>query len=366
MTALTKLRSAFKGSRSHAPCIGVEFGSEALHLVQCESNEKPVRVRAAISVPYPVDWEAIKKDRRRLRKFVSAALDKAAFTGRQVYSAMPASQVRIMPLTFRVPAGQTEQATIWRLLQEKLRSDLSEEIVDYLPVKGLDAGENETHVLATVARRADVLAHLRYLEDAGLEPQALEVGPAALSRLLSATQLEDQQSALLVNFGLHRSYITIVVGGRLALDREVNFGEIKLVEKLASALQVEPCMAKKLMQEHGFFPDHKASVTAPEIVHAISEILHPEFSILTEEVGHTLIYIASKMRGRTPDCLVLHGSLTAYPGIVACMQRFVDIKVQVLHPFDMLNIATPAECKTLHGPHHGVALAMGLAMRAAA
>lgn len=365
MKAFGAMRRLIQPRPPLAPCIGVEFGNDALHLVQRADSGEALQLHAALTCPYPKNWAQVKSDKRLLRKFVDGALKQGAFAGKRVYAAMPASQVRIVPLSFRVPTGQSEAAAVWKSLQEKLRSDLSGDVVDYMPVKGLDASENETHVLATVARREEVLSHLRHLEDAGLAPQALEVGPASLSRLLSASRRSSQQSVLLLNFGAQRSYITIILGGQLSLDREVDLGEARMIEKVATSLRMEQAMAAQLMRKHGLYMTEEGQGNQDaELTRTISEILHPEFSMLAEEIGRTLVYIASRTRGRTPDCMYLHGSLAPYPGLASFMQRFVNIHVEVLHPFEMLGIQTPSGCNPDRGNTNGLALAMGLALRA--
>lgn len=345
--------------------IGVDFSAETLHMVQCERHASGLAIRAAASVPYPVERSALLADRKALKKFVRGALASAPFQGQRVYSALPPADVRIVPLTVNVSNGQSEATLVIKALREKLRSDLSSEVVDYLQVRSGDGAGTEANVLAAVAPRDKVLAHLQQLDEVGMEPVALDIGPAALARLLATMQQGDHEhSVLLMNFGAERSYITVVWGRRLILDREVEFGEARLAVRLASALGIDRNIALSMLQKHE--PSNAAQHGTPttnDMTRAIDEILHSEFAAMAEEIGRTLIYIASKTRGRAAKTMYLNGSLAHYPYVVMRMKKLVDVPVELLNPFSMLQAPTAAAYGTSLVPAKGIALATGLALR---
>jgi Tfp pilus assembly PilM family ATPase len=344
--------------------IGVDFAMEKLHMVQCEREGAAAAIRAAVSVPYPREREALLADRKALRKFVRGALASAPFTGRRVYSTLPPSEVRIVPLTVQATGGQVPPGVVIKALREKLRSDLSNDIVDYLQIRS-DAPGGETNILAAVAPRENVLAHLHRLDAAGMELAAIDIGPSALARLLTAMHPDDREhSVLLVNFGAQRTYITVVSGRRLILDRELDFGEALLVSKLATSLGIDAGIASRMLQKHAA-PAHESGLN-PAIDgagRAIDEILHPEFAVLSEEITRTLVYIASKTRGGTAKRIYLNGSIAHHPYINSKIQRMVDIAVEVLNPLASLPVARGYAVAPSTVTTSGIALATGLALR---
>jgi len=144
-----------------------------------------------------------------------------------------------------VPAGQSEQQAVAKVVRDQLGAAALESVVDYYQVRSADASSTERQVLAAVASNAHVHAYLDALRGAGLEPVALDIGPAAIARLLAAMQEDYEQSVLLVNFGASKSFLTVIWGRRLMLDREVDFGEAQLVDKLARALGRKPTSAAR-------------------------------------------------------------------------------------------------------------------------
>jgi type IV pilus assembly protein PilM len=366
MTALRSLLNKITARGAPALPIGVDFAGASLNLMQVEKTPHGVVVRAAASLPYPVERTELMADGRRLRAFVNAALASAPFTGRKVVAALAPADVRILPLSVTVPAGQSEQQAVARAVRDQLGTSATDAVVDYYQVRSPDAAGAEKQMLAAVASTPVVLAYLEALRGAGFDPVALDIGPAAIARLLAAMHRDDHsQSILLINFGLHRSYLTVIWGRRLMLDREIEFGEVQLVDKLAATLGLDPATALALLREHGTGeavsggPDQLSAVR--DIGRTIREILHPEFAALAEELVRTQVYVASRTRGSSVSRVYLNGSVARYAHIRPRIEELIHLPVQVLDPFAAFE-ASPEVARGAE-PMHGIALAAGLALR---
>ncbi|HEX8604542.1 MAG TPA: pilus assembly protein PilM, partial [Pseudoduganella sp.] len=307
----------------------------------------------------------------QLARFVGAALDSAPFQGRRVVSALPPADVRILPLTVHLAQGQPEAKAVAKAAAEQLGDAASHYVLDYYQVRGADADGAERQVLVAAALRPRVLDYLAMLESAGLDPLALDIGPTAISRLLGTMHgNEVGQSVALLNFGAGKSYLTVIWGRRLMLDREIDFGEERLARSLAAALDLPPETATHLLREHGIGARNGASmedtVHAAESSHgelgrAIREILHADCQLLADELAHTQVYVASRTRGSSISRVYLNGSLARYPAIQARIGELIDVPVHLLNPLGAFEHALPAaRAAELATP---VALAAGLALR---
>jgi type IV pilus assembly protein PilM len=358
------------GSATSPAPIGVDFAAQRLNMLQIEGAGEVPLVRAAVSLPYPVERAQLLADPRRLKGFVREALASGAFAGRRVVAALAPSEVRILPLTVHVPAGHSEQQAVAKVVRDQLGAAAADSIVDYYQVRSIDSSSPEKQVLAAVAASSDVMAYLEALRSAGLDPVALDIGPAAIARLLAALQVDYDHSILLINFGVSKSYLTVIWGRRLMLDREIEFGETQLVDKLARALGLAPDIALALLREHGIgnpdrAPQHQGGALPAQqqlnIGRTIREILYQEFAALAEELVRTQVYIASRTRGHALSQVYLNGSVARYPHIRQRMEELVHLPVEVLDPFKAFRAApsfTPSSTVA-----HGIALAAGLALR---
>lgn len=352
-------------ARKPANPIGVDFAAERLNMLQVEPSPNGTVVRAAVSLAYPAERAQLLANPRLLKSFVGKALAGAPFAGRRVVSALAPGEVRILPLTVHVANGQSEAQAVAKAVRGQIGAAASESVVDYYRVRSVDATGPERQVLAAVAASSDVLAYLAVLRSAGLEPVALDIGPTAIARLLGAMQDDNEQSVLLINFGIHRSFLTVIWGRRLLLDREIEFGETQLVDKLARALGLNAEVALGLLREHGIGTPagavHHQAGAQPDIGRTIREILYQEFAALAEELVRTQVYVASRTRGSALSRVYLNGSVARYAHIRERIEELVHLPVEVLDPFKAFP-AAPAS-KPANNVTHGIALAAGLALR---
>ena len=354
-----------KGAPAVAP-IGLDFAAQRLNMLQAIPSADGPAVRAAVSLPYPVERAQLLADAPRLKRFVRDALHAAPFAGRRVVSVLAPSEVRILPLTVHVQNGQNEGQSVAKAVREQLGAAAADSVVDYYQVRSVEASGSERQVLAAVASTKNVLAYLETLRGAGLEPVALDIGPAAIARLLAAMQEDFEQSVLLINFGASKSYLTVIWGRRLMLDREIDFGEQQLVERLSRALGLDTEVALALLREHGIGTPagtHQGGGAQPDIGRTVREILYQEFAALAEELVRTQVYVASRTRGSSISRVYLNGSVARYRHIGERVAELVRLPVDLLDPFKAFQGAMPG---TAVGDAHAIALAAGLALRGGA
>lgn len=370
MTALQSLgktlRSLARGAA--AGPIGLDIAMEKLHMVQFVLDEDPPAIRAAVSLPYAGGRDALLADGRQLRALVDRARSARPFRGASVVACLPQSDVRTIALSYRQAPGQSEDEAVAAELRERLKEEIDDSIVDYIRIRGQDGDSVEKNAVVAIARRERVLAYLDALRSAGLQVDALDIGPAALTRLVASMGKGVRYAnALLINFGKERSYLSLIWGRRLMLDREVEFGENRLVARLAGTLAMPEALAADLLYQRGFRgADPDAGVADAEITRTITEVLRPEFAALAAEVGNTLIYAASKTRGLSVERIYLMGSVARYPNVAHAVEGLVSLPVEVLNPFTVFTARPDATVLKELDPIAGIGMAAGLALRGSA
>jgi type IV pilus assembly protein PilM len=342
--------------------IGLEIAAQMLHMVQFEATAPLPSIRAAISLPYEGGREALLADHGRLKALVGRSLATRPFSGREVVSCLPGADVSIMTITYQRAAGEDDAAAVVRELRERLKGELDKSVIDYVAIRGDNADAAERSAIVAAAPRERVLAYLAALRAAGLEPVALDIGPAALARLVSALDTAGRYpNTLLVNFGQKKSYMSVIWGRRLMLDREFDFGEAQLAARLGKTLDMPDDVVLRLLYEHGF--GGAAEAGSGDVAQTICEVLRPDFAALAAEVNKTLIYTASKTRGQSVERVYLLGSVARYPGVAGMVQRLVSMPVEVVNAFSVFASRADAAATDELEPIAGIGLATGLALR---
>jgi type IV pilus assembly protein PilM len=343
--------------------IGLYLGPDRLNLVQMDGAARP-KLRAMASVAYADSREELQRDPVRVRALLKQAFDAQPFRGKTVVSCLPADQIKIISLTYRQAEGQADEAAVVAELRERLKDELDGMVVDYLPLRKDEGDAAKRDALVALAPRTQVMAYLHLLTDAGLQVDALDIGPAALTRVVKHAgarhfpEFPLMPNALLINFGVESSYLTVIWGRRTVLDRAIEFSENRLFARLKTVLEMPSELATRILCQDGELGEqHRDSRKI------IEEVIRPDLALLHQEISKTLVYMASRTRGKSVDSVFLAGPAARYHVVVEGLAQQLKVPVHVLNPIvDFAADNRPDHDLSL-GTTAGMALAAGLALR---
>ena len=321
-------------SRKAIGPIGVDFGLEAVHLVQlvAATGESPV-VRARASIAYDSPRRDVLTNPHQFRSLMKRALSADDFYGRKAVIAIPAGMFRTVSINYQCAGGEDkEAATVLRVMKDRLDGDLADYVLDYLPVKSRSK-KDERLALVAVSEREPIVNFLELTRKARLDVEALEIGPVAISRLVGALSLASgSNNVLVINSGRGASYLTVISGNDLLFDQEVAFGENGLIQQAAETLDMSEAMARDLVLGSGVRSAGLAHSGADELDEAglgsaIAEILKPQFMKLVDEIKRVCLYAASETRGGAVTQVYLLGSIARWPGSDELLSRLTGVEV---------------------------------------
>lgn len=305
--------------RARHGSIGLDFALDALHMVQLERTvDGERRVSARASCRYPGSREALLADHRALRQVIGSALRSGGFDGRRVVAAMPSGNFRTLSLHYRSRGGTADGQVIADEMRERIDGELDDYVLDYLPIRS-QAQDGEKLALVALSPRRSVMEMIESLNGAGLTVETLEIGPVAIRRLINASPDGGSQMTLILNTGRTASYLTMLAGRRLLLDKSVAFCEQRLLNALTRALDIDEDAVRAMVHRTGLHAgcgftqrDHHEGETG--IFNTLLEILKTEFLDLIEEIDRAFLYAAAQMRGGGEARICLLGALTRWPG----------------------------------------------------
>jgi type IV pilus assembly protein PilM len=342
--------------------IGLEFGLYRLRMVQLVKRPDGLYLGACASIPYTDGREQLLASPRQLAGLLRQLCRAYGFSGRDVVTCLQANVVRTLLLRYAVPAGHSDAEVIVQRMSERVEGELADYVLDYMPVR-TDVREGQEHsALIALARREDVVAYLELLRKTGLNVLALEIGPVAIRRLITAA-LDNyaEDNLMVITMGQTQTYMTVLSGRRLIFDREVEFGERSLVERLCQELELTESAAHQLLDARGLRALGEAGALdgagSDEVITTVFEVLKPLFMELVGDINKALIYTASETRGKTVQQVYLTGAVACWKGIADILNGLLDIPVSVLDP--MAGIQGSND----HDPDPRLEVATGLALR---
>ncbi|MDJ0926915.1 MAG: pilus assembly protein PilM [Gammaproteobacteria bacterium] len=373
MSALVdKLKDGLKAKprASQIGPIGLHFAEEQVHAVQLRrlASGKYV-LRAWASLPYRETREDALADESRLKVLLTNLLGRASFRGKQVVTVLPPAMVRISSLNYHAGGGGDGEA-ILRLMDDRLDGSVNDYVIDFLPVRS-DASSRDKVALVTASRKSDVVDFLESLRHAKLDVAELEVSPAALNRLIGLLPRKagERGNILVINYGAQHSYLTLISGRRLLMDKEIDFGSESVIQQLAKGLDIDLNMAGEMAVREGLAQQLKAPFGATQVltaddVNPVVEIVRPVFSRLVEEVRRACLYAASESQGDVVEQVYTFGSIARWPGADQMLSELARLPVASSLPLTAIFDGADEKSATDYlgvGPE--LAVATGLALR---
>ncbi|MCU7922713.1 MAG: pilus assembly protein PilM [Candidatus Thiodiazotropha sp. (ex Dulcina madagascariensis)] len=322
--------ASFKLQANKVGPIGMDIGMNAIHLCQLQPLEiKRFAVVAKATIPFVGNRREILASPKRLKKLLAQGMKQKGFIGRKMVTVMPADELKIMPITYKAKAHDVDQE-ILKMLNSRVDGNVKDYVIDYVPVRS-NPDDEENLALAAIARRDNVIDYLQAITLSGFEVDALDVGPAAIRRLICTLYTEDNlETVLVINTGLSKSYLTIISGRRLLFDQQVSFGESLLLDNLSATLELPEDVIRKLVLRYGFEKDpdksdQSGAVSDDEISYTLLEVLKPVFIKLVDEINRVLIFTASQTHGMPISRVCLLGSIARWPGAESLLRKLIDI-----------------------------------------
>ena len=316
--------------------IGVDFSIDNINLVQLGIMiDGKVGLRSCCSMKYINSREELLSSPKNLRPILRQAIKEHGFKGKSIVSSMPSSDVRIYSINYTKSKDSDEGESVLQALKSRIDEDLSQYVIDYLPVRS-DDKYGEQLALVALVKRDLVISYLELLRNSGLHVEALEIRPAAINRLVySIYQNQDYQNVLVVNFGSDKSYLTVTSGRRLLFDHQITFGVNTLVDKMSNVLEMSHGATFELLHKHGFkmadsSDSFQSNYIDEDVTKTLLDIAKPIFSELIEEINRILIFAASENHGESITNIFLLGSLAHVKGIDGYLDKQLNISVQSL------------------------------------
>lgn len=344
--------------------IGLDIGRSAARLLQFSTrSDGSLEVAGSAELKFKEDEQRLPTLFRSLGQIVRSN----GLRGRGLTVAMPAGDYRLIPISYRPAPDQSSEAAIAGQMADRLDGDLSEYVIDAVPVRSA-ARDSEQQALVAVSRRDRVERLLDGLSECGLVPDVVEIAPVALRRLVSRLPGSQDGLTLIVNTGLERSYLTLLHGRRLLIDQAIEFGEAPLLERLAQTLSLTVPHARSMVLRtglrHGHVghpQDHREGETG--VFNTLLEILRPNLTQLVDHTDRVFMYAAAQTRGGGAARMLLFGALARWPGCADVIGDMTHLPVAVP---TMTDIATRGDQYEHDGtvlPMPDYAVAAGLALR---
>lgn len=355
--------------------IGIDIGSHSVKIVQLTPTRQGYLVTCAGSTPTPA--EAIKQgvidDRIAVAEAVRSLLDTLRITTPWVVTAVAGPTVVVRQVRLPVmPEHQLKKSITWEA-RNHISFPVEDSTVSFQILGNTTVdGTPQMDVMLVATPRELVDTRVEALEQAGLEPIAVELEPFALMRAALDLPLhgqESQETVALVAIGGTYTHISIVSNGQFVLSRSVTLAGDSFTAAIASALGVDAAQAEeiKTTEVKAVTSEEDRAQLSP-VGQQASRALEPQLEELVREIRRSFAFYDYQ---QTPGSgaaegvsrIILTGGSANLPGLANCLNDQLSIRVETLDLFGNGAVQVPDGEDELRAQTSLLSTAFGLALR---
>ena len=363
---------AFNLAKGRVSPIGVDFGADAIKLLQVVPTDPPQLVAAGVAeVP-----EHARRDPAARQQFYEESLKHLLrtqpFKGRRAVCSIPAYQTLVHH--FQVPRNEASDVTehVGLQLRQRLNVDASRMILRVHRVGAVARDPGKEEVICLAAGRDAVMRHIENAHRAKLDVVGMQCEPMAVmhafAHLFKGPEAEARTTCI-VDIGAATTKALIANGGRLVFCKNIHAGGESLNRALAQALHLSPHEARQLRRNA---PGATATPTAARDAGSVALAEAPEreaeacretLECITDELQMCLRYYATMFPDRVVERLVFVGGEARHRATCQAIARALRLPAQLGDPLGRLARTGRGDAvPDFAQPQPGWAVALGLCL----
>lgn len=339
--------------------VGIDIGGETIRAVEVTNPNKPAPVIQRVAeVPLPVG--STKRGEVLEPNTIAASLRElwrvGRFRSKDVVLGMGNQRVLSRDLTVpKAPLAQIRESLPFQV-QDMLPVPVGDAILDFYPVSESHGTDGPVvHGLLIAAIKDAVLANVRAVQLAGLNPIGVDLIPFALTRVyLPASRFPGTHA--LAEIGANTTTVVVATDGVPQFVRIIPSGGDDLTGTLATALDIAIDQAEAVKRWIGL----GARAQTPDDVRAAATVRDLSNELLTS-LRNTVNYFVSTRPGAGVQSIVLAGGGALLPGFADALQTVTRIEVSIGDPFADAPTSRSVRHEDVADRGLAVAVAWGLA-----
>lgn len=315
-----------KSNTKNIEPIGIDLGTSSLRLVQLADIDTTPRIIELVEEPLPSSmaptdptfYETAFATAKRL-------IDRSGFFGRKCTVVLPNQAVQTKNIRMpEMPKSDLASAVAWEASErfgfEPNKKMLTRHLIAGSVQQGTDT-RMEVLIMASPASLMDAVTQA--ILDNGLEPEAIDVTPAALS-YVAAQSLPDETARVLVDVGASATKVVICTNDGPRFYKSVDIGLNQLDRHVAESM-ADVSDSPRTLRTHL----HEQPTSTQE---RYTQTIKPWIDEISQEISLCLRYDAVTYRGSRATQVFLLGGGHQLPSLNKAIHDSANVDIRLFDP----------------------------------
>jgi len=339
--------------------VGLDIGSAAIRAVEVHDHDKPqpmILRFAEVPVPPGSTRQGEVVEPNTVAGALKQLWSAGRFRSKDVVLGMGNQRVLSRDLTVpKAPLAQIRESLPFQV-QDMLPVPVGDAILDFYPTsESMSEHGPVVNGLLVAALKDAVLANVRAVQHAGLNPVGVDLIPFALSRAVAPTAAHP--TAAIVECGGNTTTVVIVTHGVPKFVRIIPTGGDDVTRMLAGRLGIPEAEAEAVKRYLGM---EALGAHTPDDALAVAAIRETTSELLAS-LRNTVNYFVSTHPDEPVGEILLVGGAAALPGFRESLSEFTRIPVRHGDPFANAGLSRGISRDVLYSRGASIATAWGLA-----
>ncbi len=340
--------------------VGVDIGAAAIRAVEVQDWDRPQPVLlrfAEVPVPEGATKQGEVLEPNTVAEAIRRLWSIGRFRSKDVVLGMGNQRVLSRDLTVpRAPLAQIRESLPFQV-QDMLPVPVGDAILDFYPTAET-VSENGPVVsgLLIAAVKDAVLANVRAVQHAGLNPVGVDLIPFALSRIVASDA--HRGTSAIIECGANTTTVVIVTDGAPKFVRIVPTGGDDVTRSLASRLGISEAEAEAVKRYLGMAPTAAKTTDDAKAVLVLREVIGE----LLASLRNTISYFVNTRPAEPVAEVVLIGGGAALTGFPEALSEFARVPVRRGSPLSGIKTARSISLDQVAAHESSISVAWGLAV----
>ena len=345
--------------KNRGKVVGIDIGTTSVKVLEFSRSGRSVVVERYGYEPLTpgiiVDHKI--KDMEAVGQSIRRAVKKSGSRARRAAVCVPSGNVISKLLSIQSGIAGDELESLVEIEADRIVPYALDEVnIDFIEMGESAKSPGEVDIQVVVCRKSVIEDLVEVLDEAGMEPAAVDVDTFTLSRVHALVNqglvgAGARRTSAVIDFGSNASRFMVFHNNALVYNRDTPFGGRQLIDSIAQKYGMPHDEAMIALRKSDLPQSFK------------TDVLKPYVKSLVQEVLRSMQFFYSASTHNNINELLITGGCAQIGNVEKIIEKRIEVPTSILNPFASTRMGSKIDKEQIRKDIPSLAVAAGLALR---